>query len=359
MTIPLVPNPCCRPSGPTSGVKIALVGEAPGKQEELLGSPFVGSSGQELTRMLADAGIDRKECYITNVFMSRPPGNKLDSYCGKKAEVGGKDYTLPPLRQGKYIKPEYLYELDRLKEELSNVRPNVVVALGGTASWALLQNPKITTIRGTVAESTLVPGCKVLPTFHPAAILRQWGNRPVVIADLMKAEKEQEFPEIRRPSREIWLEPTFKDITEFISTYLLRAKKITYDIETAHDMITCIGFAGDSNHALCIPFVDRRNPSFSYWNSPVEEVKAWEFVKAILSLDIHKEAQNGLYDIQWLWRKMGIAPQNSSLDTMLQAHALQPELPKGLGFLGSIYTNESSWKQMRKVKGKDIIKKDD
>lgn len=354
-----LPIPCCKPAGPTTGVKIALVGEAPGKQEELLGTPFVGSSGQELTRMLSDAGIDRKECYLTNVFLSRPPGNKLDAYCGKKAEVGGKSYTLPPLRQGKYIRPEHLPELDRLAEELSHVRPNVVIALGGTASWALLQNPKITTIRGTVAESTLVPGLKVLSTFHPAAILRQWGNRPVVIADLMKALKESEFPEIRRPPRELWLEPTLEDIGEFVVRFLDPAKKITYDIETAHDMITCIGFAGDSEHALCIPFVDRRNPIYSYWDSPAKEIQAWRWVKHVLSLPQPKEAQNGLYDIQWLWRKMGIAPRNSTLDTILQAHALQPELPKGLGFLGSIYTNEASWKEMRKVKGKDIVKKDD
>jgi len=355
---PPVPNPCCKPTGPVNA-RIVIVGEAPGKQEELLHQPFVGASGQELTRMLADAGIDRKECYLTSVFLSRPPGNKLDAFCGKKAEVGGKSYPYPALRQGKYIRPEYLPELTRLAEEISNVKPNLIIALGGTATWALLQNPKITTIRGTVTESTLVPGYKVLPTFHPAAVLRQWGNRPVVLADLMKAKREVEFPEIVRPARDIWLEPTLADIEQFFHVHLTKAEKITYDIETAHDMITCIGFAGDPYHALCIPFVDRRNPSFSYWNNPKDEITAWQWVKQILQTHMPKEAQNGMYDIQWLWRKMGIAPKNSTLDTMLQAHALQPELPKGLGFLGSIYTNEASWKEMRKVKGKDLIKKDD
>ncbi len=124
-------------------------------------------------------------------------------------------------------------------------------------------------------------------------------------------------------------------------------------------MITCIGFAGDPDHALCIPFVDRRTKSFSYWDNPEDELLAWNWVRTILQSPAPKEAQNGMYDIQWLWRRMGIAPRNSTLDTMLQAHALQPELPKSLGFLGSIYTNESSWKQMRTEKKIERTKKDD
>ena len=51
---------------------------------------------------------------------------------------------------------------------------------------------------------------KLLPTYHPSAILRQWDNRPTVIADLMKAKRESLYPEIRRPAREIWIEPSLQ-----------------------------------------------------------------------------------------------------------------------------------------------------
>ena len=57
--------------------------------------------------------------------------------------------------------------------------------------------------------------------------------------------------------------------------------------------------------------------------------------------------QNGLYDIAFLWRAYGIKVMNASEDTMLLHHALQPEALKGLGFLGSVYTDEGAWKQMR------------
>jgi len=65
--------------------------------------------------------------------------------------------------------------------------------------------------------------------------------------------------------------------------------------------------------------------------------------------------QNGLYDIHFLWRRYGISVPNAIDDTMLMHHAFQPEMEKGLGFLASIYTDEQSWKFMRKT---DTIKKE-
>jgi len=77
---------------------------------------------------------------------------------------------------------------------------------------------------------------------------------------------------------------------------------------------------------------------------------AWGWVQKILSLpNTSRVTQNGLYDIQWLWRKAGIHPRgDSDHDTMLMSHALYPEMPKGLGFLGSVYSDESAWKELRK-----------
>jgi len=331
------------------GTKICLVGEAPGEQEELLGQPFIGACGQELTRILRDAGLSRDDCSITNVFLTRPPGNKIEAFCGKKAEVGGKDYTLPPLRAGKYIRPEYLPELDRLKEELLYLKPNLCVALGATASWALLQQSKITSVRGTITESVLVPGLKVLPTFHPAAVLRQWTLRVIVLSDFMKAREELKFPEIRREKRIIWIEPDLEAVAEFKTKFLDSASRIAIDIETIRDQISCIGFAPSPNLALVVPFIDKARKEWSYWPNTKEEQTAWSLVKAICENSSEKILQNGLYDVQYLWRTAGIVVRNFAQDTMLLHHALQPELPKGLGFLGSIYCNESAWKDLRKT----------
>jgi len=78
----------------------------------------------------------------------------------------------------------------------------------------------------------------------------------------------------------------------------------------------------------------------------------------VLNSDRPKSAQNGLYDLSFLWRSYGIAVKNYQHDTMLLHHALQPESEKSLGFLGSLYTNEASWKLMRQ-RGKTTIKRDE
>jgi DNA polymerase len=349
-----------KPSGPISA-RIAIVGDFPRQQDELVGLPFMSKGGQELTRMLADAGIDRKTCYLTTVFKTRPFQDDIKYFCAAKKEVGGKSYTLPPISSGKYIKPEYLGALDTLRDELAAVKPNIIIALGNVATWALLQETKITTIRGTISESTLNSGCKVLPTFHPASIFKQWGNRPIVLLDFMKAKKESEFPEIIRPKREIWIEPSLEDLEVFWEKYLKDAKKISLDIETEKKQITCIGFAPSESIALVVPFTSKVRPGFSYWPSPCDEVQAWKFVERVCKSAADKIGQNGLYDLQYLLRVNGIPVLNYTQDTMLKMHSLYLEMQKGLGFLASIFTNEASWKGMHKVKTKekDSVKKDD
>lgn len=344
-----------RATGPLDA-KIVLVGEAPGEQEEITGMPFQGSSGQELTRMLTEAGIDRKTCFLTNVFTTRPPDNKLDFYCGKRAEVGS-NYSLPPLGSGNYVLPSYLPELDRLAAEINAVNPNLVVALGGTASWALLRAPKITPIRGTVTPGVLTLH-KVLPTFHPSAVLRNWAQRPIVLADLLKAEREAKFPQVRRPERTVYFDPDLHDLEEIIAACTdPHIQVLGTDIETKSRTITCIGFAPSLSVSYVIPFFDPRNTSGSYWRTPIEERTAWRAVNTILSSPVPKVFQNGLYDIQYLLR-MGLRLANCSEDTMILHHAMYPELQKSLGFLGSIYTNEASWKIMR-PRGEDSNKRDD
>src|SRR5882757_682087 len=326
-------------------MNIACIGEAWGEQEERERVPFVGPSGYELTRMLSEAGINRADCYCTNVLNLRPPNNKLEALCGTKAE-GIRGY--PPLLKGKYLRSEFAGELNRLGDELISINPNLLVALGNTALWALTGKSFISKLRGTTTISTLtVDGFKVLPTYHPAAVLRQWDLRPTIVIDLMKARRESEFPEIRRPKRTIWIQPTLEDLNDFKLQYIDRCNILSVDIETAGNQITCIGFAPSRRIALVIPFVDPRRMGRSYWPTALIEQSVWGFIRNVLSSKIPKLFQNGLYDIAFLWRAQGIKVFGAEEDTMLLHHALQPESLKGLGFLGSIYCDEANWKQMR------------
>ncbi len=346
--------------------QICIVGEAWGEHEERQRAPFVGPSGYELTKMLGEAGIHRADCFLTNVFNVRPrPNNDIENLCTSKGEDCIKE--MPPLKAGKYVRAEFRPELTRLTRELTELDPNIVIALGGTAAWALLHSTGISKIRGTVSSTPFAikstrtavgaRGLKVLPTYHPAAILRDWSLRHVTVLDLIKAHRESKFPEIRRPQREVWIEPTLADMETFYDRFLASAPQISFDIETFGNQITCIGFSPDETVALVIPFHDARKPSQSFWPTLAEEKAAWEYVRRVLALPCRKLAQNGLFDITFLWKGYGIPVVNFDDDSMLCHHALQPESQKGLAFLGSVYTNEASWKLMR-TRGNTTIKRD-
>lgn len=370
--MPYIPSlPFQYTSGPKSA-KIMIIAEIFGESESKYNKPLLGQSGRELARMIIEAGFsvsslpnekptpqelilwwEQQDIFITAVFPFRPVGGKISSICLSKKEVGGTSYTNAAIDLGKYVPPEYLSELSRLAEEIKEVRPNLIIALGNIACWAVLNRTSITSIRGTVTDCKLVPGVKVLPTFSPTNILRQWANRPIMLADLIKAWREGAFAEIRRPRREIIVNSRLSQIREFYNKLLIdNPKTIAIDIETKSKTITMVSFSYDPTFALVICFYDENKPNGNFWGTVTEEVLAWKFVIKILSLPIDKLFQNGLYDISYFYR-MGIRPKQCKHDTMLLHHSILPEVQKSLGFLGSIYTNEPAWKLMRKVSGKD------
>jgi|SRR5215470_8799646 len=334
---------------------IALVGEAWGEAEERQRLPFVGAAGYELSKMLSEAGIHRADCLVTNVFNLRPKGNKIETLCGPKAEA---IESYPALAKALYIRADFRHELERLANELVEANPNVVVALGNTAMWALTAKTAISKFRGSTVLSThCVSGFKVLPTYHPAAVLRQWELRPIAVIDLAKALRESAFPEIRRPHREIWIEPTLEDIHVFEEKYIQGCEILSVDIETSGRRITCIGFAPSHTRALVIPFDDPRRSGRSYWPTLELEQDVWRFIKLLLEASRPiKLFQNGLYDIAFLYKSYGIRVAGAAEDTMLLHYSLQPESLKGLGFLGSVYCDEGSWKELRQKRG---LKRDD
>lgn len=340
--------------------KLAIIGEAYGEQEALFGAPFIGPAGKQLDTLLEDAGIERSECYLTNTFNLRPSSsnNDLENLCGAKRDPGVLG-DWPPLVPGKYLRAEFKGEIDRLVRELSEIRPNLAVLCGNTPCWALLERQAISKIRGTCTHSSRLPWLKCLPIYHPSAVLREYSLRHVTVLDFFKAKREREFPELIRPRREIWLEPSLEDIQSFKRSYLDQAERIAFDVETnRRGQITCISFASTIDRALVIPFVDERKPGRNYWSTLDDELIAWDLVAAILDLPAEKIGQNGLYDCQYTWMSYGIPVRNYAHDDMLLHHSLHPESDKGLGFLGSVYTNEPAWKTER-PRGKETIKKED
>jgi uracil-DNA glycosylase family 4 len=139
------------------GARLALVGEAPGAQEDLAGRPFVGKAGQLLDVLLHEAGVDRSSVAVVNVLKCRPPGNRAP----KRPEI---DRCRP--------------WLDR---QLDLIAPDLVVALGLTAvGWFLGRGVRLGASRGVVHS---VGGRDVLATYHPSAAIR-FGPRGAPMAAL-------------------------------------------------------------------------------------------------------------------------------------------------------------------------------
>lgn len=392
-------------------IKRPFVGESGKELFRMLGEamplefPDLHAQAEKMTRYglawVKDRETWLEACGIamTNVLALRPPGNKMESLCLAKKDLPDDYPDFPAIIKGQYLAPQYLPELDRLRTEIESINPNLIVCLGNTACWALLCATNIGSIRGAVAgssprafrtkrtvrtsgvveeegagtvleespvggslcegetrdeaEDKFTPGLhsrKIIATYHPAGVMRNWAWRPIVVADLMKAWREAQFPEIRRPERQVQVSLTLPEVETFVAKVLAKPPPfLSVDIETGFGQIKCIGFARSCSEAFVISFMDEARPGWHYWANPGEELAAWEATRALLESPIPKLGQNFLYDLQYIL-KTGIRPRNCLEDTMLLHHSHFPEMQKGLGFLGSIYTNENSWKLMNRVK---------
>ena len=312
-----VPN-----SGPLNA-EILIVGEAPSVNEEVHNEPFVGASGQELSRMLHEAGILRSECRLTNVCKFRPKDNDIQNFFIK--------YT----KENRIPGPEIVEGIKELKDEISLIKPKLILALGETALWALTGNKGITKWRGS--ELTYSEGefkCTLIPLLHPAVILRQWNWRFGTVVDLKRAKKCLTSPQTP-PPYSFTIRPSFDRTIELLKS--VPPGLASLDIETRGGHIACVGVGTSRLRAFCIPFmcVER---SEGYWTADEELAIVLEFKRLFARTDIKWTLQNGLYDLQYFARYFGFIPQ-VHIDTMLAHHLCFTGLQKSLDFLASIYCN--------------------
>ena len=143
--------------------ELMFVGEAPGMQEDLQGLPFVGRAGALLTKIIESIGLKRKDVYIANILKCRPPNNRN------------------PLPTEILTCEEYLIR------QIEFIKPKVICALGKFAAQTLLRSTEpITRIRGTFYD---YHHAKLMPTFHPAYLLRNPGGKRLVWEDMKKIRK--------------------------------------------------------------------------------------------------------------------------------------------------------------------------
>ena len=326
-------------SGPRDA-RIAIVGEAPGEDEERLGELFVGASGRLLTEMLAGAGIARRSCYVTNVVRERPPGDDFwDRYYADKRG------TVPT---------EALVEAQvRVRAEIAAVAPNVTIALGEEALRALTGRRGIMKWRGSVLDTSLG---KVVPTVEPETVQKKYELRCIAEMDLRRAARESTSRESPPLGLVLVVDPTGEQVLEWLGRVRGGSAPVAFDIETLGATVRCIALARDEHEALCIPFVSCRAPArgpaaaktlltmpadtafSSHWDAATELDILKELARVLEDPAIPLIAQNFPFDAAMLCREFGIVPTALWMDTMVAQHCCYCELPKSLAFLCSVYT---------------------
>ena len=344
---PLLHERYVGPEGPHDP-KICLIGEAPGEQEQKQGRPFVGGAGKVLGMLLRDAGIVREEVYITNVLKCRPPNNNISSPIAVKA---------------------MLCCIPRLIEELRTVKATVVVPTGNTPLSALgFSRFKITRIRGAIVPSQIG---KIIPTFHPAYIMRQWHEFYTGVQDWRKIKRHSVNGNVPYIDEKFQINPTIIDV-EMYAEQLFNRANMGEDINLAIDLetyvgnqlripIKTVGMAINKTHAIVVPFITQAGND--YWKTEDEAIRAWTAIGKILEHpSITKVMHNALFDACVLMNH-GFTINGKIIDTMIAQYLLYHPSAHSLEYLVSIYADYPPWKllegkgdeEFRKYNARDCV----
>lgn len=327
MFIPKIGKVELPPSGNPNS-KIAIVGDFTDGYDLQARKPFSGPGGNVLENCLHTAGLIRGEVYATNVIKTKDinPARYFDKKKTKFTEEGMEYVRL-------------------LQAELSEVKANIIVAAGAASFAALCSLGHLSMYRGYIFPSTLCPGRKVIPIHHPRDSMRgMYTYRYMIVSDLRKAKEESYTPELVRPDRKlIYSYDSVQDALDWLD-YFADQEIVGFDIEVINYEVSCISFSSDPQMACVIPIADR-------WTLD-EELLIWRGVQAVLGNRASKKViQNGMFDIPFLLTRNGLVVRGEIHDTMIAHSIMYPELPKGLGFLGSIYCgSQEYWKDTVKFK---------
>lgn len=312
----------CPPDG-MFNAQIAIVAEAPGDNELAKKLPLIGPSGQKLWSTLRQHGVNRMDCYITNV---------------SKRQVSFGDDTRRSLS-----KAEQSLWNDILLWELSQL-PNLkyVVALGSFALEALCGQKGITLWRGSVLPVVLPSGksVQVISTYNPAMILREPKTEIMFQLDLSKLRRVING-KFKVPVITTHINPSFKDAMEWVKQMRHGGLPVAWDIETMNNETACNGYANTIDEAMCINW---RNDNQNVFSLEQERLLRREIQAMHSDPKVQLVTQNGMFDSTWQGYKDGIQTKGIWFDTMLAHHTLYPTLPHNLGFLTTQYTDHPYYK---------------
>lgn len=296
--------------------KVAIIGEAPGENEDREGQPFVGAAGARLKDAVAQSGMIWHTVYKTNVILCRPPNNEIDSVEGRMAQ----ECCLPGFKE----EVEWMEKL--------GIR--VLVPTGNTALGALGLEGKIGKVRGSVYT---VGKMVAVPTYHPSFILRgMWKEEPTWINDFIKA-REMSLKKWKRIKEKFNLFPTVQDVEDFVKEVLEKKSLVGVDLETTgfneyYAKILMVGLAKSPEEAIVVPFL--KKGGLEYWG-PKDRIRVDRALRKLFK-EGRLVFQNAMFDVKHLLAK-GYQVGEVAEDTMLLHNQINPELPHNLGYIVSIY----------------------
>lgn len=352
--------------------KIFIVSDGPTDDDVKWGKLWTGMQAKTLSELLLECEIDPKECFYSTVLQDRPYGSEhggqkcfLEHVAWKKAEKTDEHELVDGLWVDRALRRGRV----RLGEEIEEVRPHVVIAMGALSLWALTGQHGLEDWRGSLEQCTLTSEpLKVIPTYHPQTLWMRPELSSIVKLDLRRVKRESESREFPELIENFYIEPKLDTCRKILGELLYKTEngkcKIAYDIETRAGCMACIALAWSPEDAICVPFMDVEN-LYGYW-SEEEEVEITFLLYKIMT---HKNfvgiAQNGMYDNSFKWEKYLWVPRMVR-DTMITQHAMFPtgamtasdgeevkktsdkgSFKKNLGYLSSIYRKDHRyWKNV-------------
>jgi len=308
---------------------LLFLGEAPGREEDEQEKAFVGKAGRVLATLVKQAGLKPSEIYLLNACFCRPPGNRTP-------------------------RPEELANCrPNVIEIIKRVQPKVIVTLGVPALATLYRRM----VLGDVAGQTLVQedtGIPLVPTYHPAFVMRRWAATPMVVAHMQKAARLAKSGVGSQNMGDYAPILSLPDLRA-LRTYLVgpEVKSFAFDTETTgldwmRDELICITFSpNEGGVGYIVPIL--RQGWEPFWNDN-EWAEVICLLREIFASDKPKQGQNAHFDVRFLERRQdeeiitaatafGLRVENLDQDTLFLSRALQENVSHHLTDLTAFWTD--------------------
>lgn len=307
--------------------EIIVIAEAPGETEKQLGMPLVGGSGKYTWESLRKIGIQRAQCYVTNVV--------------KRQLVIAKDERKIKLPKSEldHWKSILRFELDQLPN------PKYILCLGNYALEAVTEFKGIKKYRGSVFEvEGIFKGYRgkswIVCTYNPANVYHDPKVELHFKFDIGKLDRCHRGT-FRPHNITAHLNPTLPQAIDFLRSLDAAQLPVASDIEVIGNQTACIGFANSNHEGMCINFRGLERSHFTV----EEEFKVRKVIAQFYRKNAHLLVmQNGGFDTFWLGYHDRIIVPKVWFDTLLAHHTLYPAFPHNLGFLTTQYTNHPFYK---------------